>query len=210
MLTPEQLDLLSNAEVPVILYNRHSLDGLAMAVRCNQEEGERWLVSQLAAAGHRRFAIISGPEDSTVSVERTSGAMGKLAELGLNEVTVVDGDYSYESGRAGLAAIIEQSGQVPDAVIAANDAMAIGCIDAARAQFGLAVPEALSVVGFDGVGPARYAAYNLTTVQQPVERMTQATVSMLLERIEDPSLQPEDRVFTGVRIRGGSARLPAA
>ena len=210
MLTPEQLDLLSNAEVPVILYNRHSLDGLAMAVRCNQEEGERWLVSQLAAAGHRRFAIISGPEDSTVSLERTSGAMRKLAELGLSEVRVVGGDYSYESGRAGFATIIEQSGQVPDAVIAANDAMAIGCIDAAREQFGLSVPEALSVVGFDGVGPARYAAYNLTTVQQPVERMTQATVSMLLERIEDPSLQPEDRVFAGVRIRGGSARLPAA
>ena len=207
MLNREQLALIDEAGIPVALYNRRSRDGLASAVRCDQEEGERWLVTQLVEAGHRRFAIISGPEDSTVSVERTSSAVQKLAELGIQDVTVVGGDYSYQSGRLGFAAIAKQLGEPPDAVIAANDVMAIGCIDAARQECDLAVPEALSVVGFDGVGPARYAAYNLTTVQQPVERMTQATVAMLLERIKDPQLPPEERIFAGTKVAGGSARL---
>lgn len=207
MLSPEQLALIHEAGIPVALYNRRSRDGLASAVRCDQEEGERWLVTQLAEAGHRRFAIISGPEDSTVSLERTSSAMQKLAELGIADAAVVGGDYSYESGRSALGAIIKQLGGPPDAVIAANDVMAIGCIDAARQAFDLPVPEALSVVGFDGVGPAYYAAYNLTTVRQPVERMTQATVALLLERIEDPQLPPEERIFAGAKIAGGSARL---
>ena len=207
MLSPEQLALIHEAGIPVALYNRRSRDGLASAVRCDQEEGERWLVTQLAEAGHRRFAIISGPEDSTVSLERTSSAMQKLAELGIADAAVVGGDYSYESGRSALGAIIKQLGGPPDAVIAANDVMAIGCIDAARQAFDLPVPEALSVVGFDGVGPAYYAAYNLTTVRQPVERMTQATVALLLERIADPQLPPEERIFAGAKIAGGSARL---
>ena len=85
--------------------------------------------------------------------------------------------------------------------------MAIGCIDEAREAFGLNVPEDISIVGFDGVGPARYAAYRVTTVRQPVQRMTQSAASMLIERIENPELSPEKRAFSGTLIRGGSARL---
>jgi DNA-binding LacI/PurR family transcriptional regulator len=69
------------------------------------------------------------------------------------------------------------------------------------------VPDDISIVGFDGVGPARYAAYDVTTVRQPVQRMTESAASMLLERIENPSLSPEKRAFSGIPIRGGSARL---
>ena len=93
-------------------------------------------------------------------------------------------------------------------MIAANDVMAIGCIDEARTR-GIDVPGRMSVVGFDGVGPASFAAYALTTVQQPVERMTKAAVAMLLERIDDITISPEERVFAGIRIPGESARLAA-
>ena len=65
----------------------------------------------------------------------------------------------------------------------------------------------LSVVGFDGVGPAGFAAYDLTTVQQPVTSMTKATVSILLARLNDSELPPEERVFAGVKKDGSSARI---
>ena len=210
ILNSSQLDMLNTAGIPVVLYNRQAEQGQAAAVRCDQEAGEDWLVSRLIESGHKSFAIISGPKDSTVSMERTSGALRRLSELGISDVTLVSGDYSYDSGHQGVLEIYELLGALPDAVIAANDAMAIGCIDAARESLGALVPDSLSVVGFDGIGAAEYAAYQLTTVRQPVARMTQATVDMLLQRIENPELGHEQRIFQGTPIRGRSARLAQA
>ena len=207
ILDEAQLETMEKADIPVIFYNRTLPERLVNSVRCDQEEGERWLVGQLVDAGHKRFAIVSGPADSSVSMERTQGALQKLRELNIPDVLIVSGDYGYASGRAAFAEILQRLDGAPDAVIAANDVMAIGCVDEARGANNLRVPEDVSIVGFDGVGPARYAAYDLSTVRQPVGRMSEAAVSMLIERIEDPSLSPEKRVFSGDRVIGGSARL---
>jgi DNA-binding LacI/PurR family transcriptional regulator len=103
-----------------------------------------------------------------------------------------------------------EGGSRPDAVICANDLMALGAIDAARDRFGLTLPDDLSIVGFDGVGPAAWPSYQLTTIRQPVRRMTEAAVSMLMERVEAPALPPEVRSFAGTFIEGSSARVRRA
>ena len=209
MFSPEQLKTIEGAQIPVVFYNRTSKDQLVSSVSCDQREGERWLVDELVSAGHKSFGIVEGPADSVVSIERKVGAMNELAQMGISDVTNVSGDYGYETGRACFGELVRKHGSPPDAVIAANDVMAIGCIDEARESFGLNVPGDISIVGFDGVGPARYAAYDVTTIRQPVQRMTESAASMLLDRIENPELSPEKRVFSGERIPGGSARLPA-
>lgn len=207
MFTPDQLKTIDNAHIPVVFYNRTLRDQRVSSVRCDQQEGERWLVDELVNAGHNTFGIVEGPPDSVVGIERKMGALNELAELGITDITSVSGDYGYETGRECFAQLVEKRGEPPDAVIAANDVMAIGCIDEAREAFGLKVPHDISIVGFDGVGPARYAAYDVTTVRQPVQRMTQSAASMLMERIENPDLSPEKRAFSGKLIRGGSARF---
>ncbi len=207
MFTPDQLRTIENAQIPVVFYNRTSKEHLVSSVRCDQEEGERWLVDELVRAGHTSFGLVAGPVDSIVSIERKTGALNELEQMGITDVTTVSGDFGYETGRVCFAELVEKRGSPPDAVIAANDVMAIGCIDEAREAYGLAVPDDISIVGFDGVGPARYAAYRLTTVRQPVQRMTESAASMLLERIDNPELSPEKRAFSGIPIRGGSARL---
>jgi DNA-binding LacI/PurR family transcriptional regulator len=207
MFTPKQLDTINNAHIPVVFYNRSQKDQLVSSVRCDQEEGERWLVEGLVNAGHKSFGIVEGPPDSIVSMQRKTGALTKLKELDITDITTVSGDFGYSTGRQCFSRLVEKHGSPPDAVIAANDVMAIGCIDEARESFGLAVPERISVVGFDGVGQARYAAYDVTTVRQPVQRMTSAAASMLMERIENLELSPEKRAFSGSLIRGGSARF---
>ena len=206
-LSGSQIDLMEKRGIPLVFYNRSLKDRRVNSVCCDQAEGERSLVNGLVAAGHKSFGLISGPEDSAVSVERTQGALERLKELDINSVTVVPGDYSYESGVDGLLDLKDRLGKLPDAIICANDVMAIGCLDAARHQLGVKVPDDLSVVGFDGVGPAQWESYNLTTVRQPVRRMTEAAVSMILERIEHPELPPERRTFSGILIDGGSARM---
>jgi DNA-binding LacI/PurR family transcriptional regulator len=207
MMTPAQLKTVEAIGIPVVFYNRTIQEELVSSVRCDQEEGERWLVGELIRAGHKSFGIVAGPPDSTVSSERTGGALEKLRDEGISDVTIVGGDYGYDTGRSCFAELVNKRGSPPDAVIGANDVMAIGCIDEAREGFGLAVPDDISIVGFDGVGPAGYAAYDVTTVRQPVRRMTEAAISMLLERIESPDVSPEKRAFSGLRIRGGSARF---
>ncbi len=207
MMTPKQLSTVEAIGIPVVFYNRTMDEELVSSVRCDQEEGERWLVGELIRAGHKSFGIVAGPEDSTVSSERTEGALRKLREEGIDDITIVGGDYGYDTGRQCFAEIVKTRGTAPDAVVGANDVMAIGCIDEAREVFGLQVPEDISIVGFDGVGPAGYAAYDVTTVRQPVRRMTEAAISMLLERIENPEISPEKRAFSGLRLRGGSARF---
>ncbi len=206
-LSPEQVATIHNAHIPLVFFNR-SLEAAAVnSVCCDQEGGARWLVNELHAAGHERYAIIAGPEDSPVSDLRTASALRRLWELGVENVRVVRGDYGYASGRAAFAEIARHTSQVPDAVLAVNDVTAIGCIDEAREGFALKVPGDMSVVGFDGAGPAFYAAYHLSTVRQPVGRMSEAAVSILVARIEDPDLSPENRVFSGEPIRGESSRF---
>jgi DNA-binding LacI/PurR family transcriptional regulator len=204
-LSPEHLAQFARHRVPVVLYNRSAENGAVPSVFCDSIGGERLLVDRLIEAGHRRFVILSGPADNHVSMQRVEGAQTRLGHHKLS-ATVFAGSFDHESGAEGLRMALAMKHR-PDALICANDLMAIGAIDAARHEFGLAVPGDLSIVGFDGVGPADWPSYRLTTIRQPVRRMTEAAVTMLLERIVSPELPPEIRGFTGALIEGRSARL---
>ncbi len=204
-LSAEQLARFKHHRVPVVLYNRFAENDAVPSVFCDSVGGERLLVDHLVAANHRRFMILSGPKDSYVGTQRVDGALARLAHHGLS-ADVLPGRFDHESGVEGVRLAMAKKRR-PDALICANDLMALGAMDAARDEFGLSVPDDLSIVGFDGVGPAAWPSYRLTTIRQPVRRMTDAAVTMLLERIANPELPPEVRSFTGSFIRGQSARL---
>jgi DNA-binding LacI/PurR family transcriptional regulator len=203
-LSPVQVAQFAEHRVPLVLYNRVAT--AAPSVRCDSIAGERDLVERLLAAGHRRFGLIAGPKDNSVAEERRSAALAALAQAGIHDVPQIHGDFSYRSGHQAMHTLSQQAGEL-DAVIAVNDLMAIGAMDAARRDLKLSIPDDLSVVGFDGAGPARWDSYDLTSVRQPVRRMTDAAVAMRVERIEDGSAPPEQRLFAGQLLTGSSARI---
>lgn len=206
-LSAAQMRAFQRHRVPVVLYNRLSEGPDPVpSVCCDSAGGERMLVERLLAAGHRRFGLISGPEDNTVARQRVEAARTRLEQAKITPI-VTGGTFDHASGEQGFRRLMMQSPEGLDAVICANDLMAIGAMDAARTVYDLNVPDDVSVVGFDDVGPASWASYRLTTVRQPVGRMTQAAVAMLMERVLDPELPPEVRTFAGKLIPGGSARL---
>jgi DNA-binding LacI/PurR family transcriptional regulator len=137
-------------------------------------------------------------------MQRTRGAIDRLRSLGIDDITEVGGDYTYESGRRATQLIYEQHGSMVDAIICANDMMAFGCIDELRYHLDLDVPGDVSVVGFDGVRAASWASFDLATIQQPVESMAEAAVSMLMDRLDNADLPPEKRMFSGVLRRGST------
>ncbi len=204
-LSDEQLGAFQARGTALVLYNRES-EGVAVAsVSCAFAAGEALLVDGMIASGCHRFGIIGGPTDSTVGEARVNGATDRLTLAGITSVPIDRGDFSYEGGFAAATRLLA-AGSL-DAIIAANDTMALGAMDAARLDFGLRIPEDISIVGFDGVAPAKWRSYELTTMRQPVGRMTGAAISMLFERIENPDLGPELRLFSGTLIRGTTARL---
>ncbi|SFK06762.1 DNA-binding transcriptional regulator, LacI/PurR family [Sphingomonas sp. NFR04] len=207
-LSEQQLEQFADHQIPVVMYNRLASGPNAASVRCDSVGGERDLVERLIASGHRHFGIIAGPEDSYVGEERNSAARTLLAERGFGDVPMVRGDFSYASGRAGVRELARIMPKL-DAVVCASDLMAIGAMDEARIELGRDVPKDLSIVGFDGSGPATWESYRLTTIRQPVGRMTAAAAAMLMERIEDPASPAEQRLFSGQMIEGASARLGA-
>jgi len=192
-------------DIPVVLYNRQAPDHPVNTVCVDHAQGIHQLIDLLAEAGNQRYLVLSGPTDSDVANERRTIALTRLAELGFENVPVLYGDFSYESGKACLAEWLERN-EPPDAVICSNDTMAIGCIDEARGRHGIDVPGQMSVVGFDGIHAAFWTGYELTTVRQPVNQMAKAAVDILMERIENPDAPPEKRVLAGTLTRGKSAR----
>ena len=206
-LSKKQVRQFQERHIPLVFYNRAYQDLPVSSVCCDQVEGERQLVNLLVGSGgHKSFAVIGGPSDSVVSMQRTQGAIDRLRDLGITDISEAAGDYSYQSGRRALLEVIETRGTVPDACICANDMMALGVMDELRFHLELDVPGDVSVVGFDGVRAAHWASFDLATIEQPVESMTEAAVSMLLERIDNENLPPEKRTFSGVLRAGATVR----
>ena len=206
-LASEQIDNFEKRGIPLVFFNRSIQDRLVSSVCCDQIGGERLLVNALVNAGHKKFGIISGPDDSLVSIQRTRGAHDHLLELGLDNVPIAQGDYTYASGQESTRKLMKKHNGDFDALICANDVMAIGCMDVLRKEFGKAVPGDVSVVGFDGIAPAIWSGYNLVTIRQPVKQMSEAAVDMIMDRIENPDTAAEMRVFSGAFQDGESARL---
>lgn len=206
-LSDENLDEFVKRDVPLVFYNRFYTSRAINTVCCDQAEGAQQIVNNLVEAGHKSFAFIAGPQDSVVGMERQDAALKRLKKHGYTDVPTVEGGFSYEAGEGAISSLHDSAGKFPDAIICVNDMCAIGAIDALRFNYNVKVPEDVSVVGFDGVGPASWSSYNLTTIRQPVGRMTDAAVNMLMERIEDRTMPPEKRVFAGVIISGTSAKI---
>ncbi|SMC32965.1 transcriptional regulator, LacI family [Novosphingobium sp. B1] len=141
------------------------------------------LARHLWELGHRKLAVVLGPERHLAAARRRDGFIAALAELGLPEpVREVPGNFSFEGGiRAGTELL--QDGPRPTAIFATNDDSAAGVM-AACAQAGLRVPADISVAGFDDSWIARSVWPYLTTVNQPIEEMGYAAASLLLRKGE--------------------------
>ncbi len=191
--------------LPLVLYNQAGIDHAANLISCDHCASGRALARYLLDLGHLRFGIITASPHSSLSAGRAEGVTAELAAAGILCAASVCGDFGYDSGRAAAAVLL--AGQAVTAIIAVNDMMALGAIDAARAA-GFAVPGDVSVAGFDGTGAACWDAYCLTTMVQPLESLANAAVEMIVERRDTPDLPKETRLLNCVLEVGRSTGVP--
>lgn len=161
------LEELGKGPVPVVVVNRQ-VPGLGAAcITLDNRRGGYLATRCLLDLGHRDIAYIAGPSWKADAGDRLAGHRQALAEAGIDfdERLLFRGDFHESSGSAGLEQFAGL-GLPFTAVVCANDGMAAGAMRAAR-ELGLAVPDDLSIIGFDNVNFARYLYPRLSTIDYP-------------------------------------------
>jgi LacI family repressor for deo operon, udp, cdd, tsx, nupC, and nupG len=164
------------------------------SVVTNDREAVRDVATYLINLGHRRFLYLAGPEGNYHDVERYGGVIEALEAAGLSEVAVVrsGGKLDYQQGfDIGLEAAEDFAALAdkPTAVIATSDDMAISFMSRMQ-HMGLNIPGDLSIVSFDGAPVCEFCSPPLSTIEQPVDEMGQAAVTLLLAAIGQAKKQP--------------------
>lgn len=195
------------AGIPVVLFNRSEESGMASSVNSNNEAAARQIAEFLLAGEHKRFAYVGGVADSSVNIIRQRGYLDTLAEHGIKDVQVVNGNYDAQQTTRAAYSLFTHA-QVPDAIFVANDHMAARVMDVARYEFGLRVPEDVSIIGYDDIGPSGWPSYTLTSASQPVDAMVAATVDLLMKQIDSGNIEPEQITLPGMLVVRHSARRP--
>ena len=176
---------------PFVLLNRTVDDPAYASCAVDNRAGAIRLAEETLRAGHRAIAAVFGPETTSTGRDREAGIRAVLAGAGvpLPAERTRRGRFTFESGHRGCAELLA-TGEPPTAVLCANDVVAFGAINAARG-LGLAVPDDVSITGFDDIAMAAWEVFRLTTVRQDLRRMAETAVDLVLGLVDDPHAEPE-------------------
>lgn len=197
-------DGLGEAGILACALSAITLQGYASTIIYDERGGAAQAARHLVELGHRRIALVAGPNLISAH-ERRGGFVDGLHEAGLELAGEAQGDYGFESGVAAGEQLLRLDPR-PTAIFAASDVMAAGVLKAA-ANLGVAVPGALSVVGFDGSMLAPMLTPALTAVFRPMGDIAEAGASQLIDLVEGV---PAARSFnTAIRVIPSESSGPA-
>lgn len=180
---------LQQGGTPVELIARH-YDETVSAIVINNYRAAQEAVEYLVSTGHKKIAIACGPRELPLYQQRYQAYLDVLQEHGLE----ADPDFAMlESNETrdfyDMTIQMLEKGKCPDAIFATTDEKAIVIMRALKDK-GLAIPEDVSVMGFDNIGISPYVDPPLTTVSQPFYEMGVLATERLISMIADQKPQP--------------------
>ncbi|MEU6025885.1 LacI family DNA-binding transcriptional regulator [Streptomyces tauricus] len=198
---------LAERRIPVVLINA-PIEGLDFpCVSCDDAVAVEQAWRHLTLLGHERIGVVLGPSDHVPSRRKLAAARAAAEAAGgsLPDVYVERSMFSLEGGQAATTRLLDRG---VTGVVCASDPLALGAIRAARRR-GLAVPEQVSVVGYDDSAFMNCTEPPLTTVRQPVEAMGRAAVDLLCAQIQGAEVQPGELLFEPeLVVRGSTTQAP--
>jgi LacI family transcriptional regulator len=204
----EPIQFVQSQDTPVVVLDRVIPDAQADTVRCDSEGGAYQLTRLLLSLGHRRIAMLSGPQGVSTAEDRVAGYQRALKEagLGVDPALVYYGQFSLESGYTMTQQVLAVTPR-PSGLFAGNNFIAIGALRALR-DAGLQVPEDLALVGFDDLPADLVVDPFLTVVAQPAYEMGRRATELLLARLsgEAPEAYQEIVLPTVLIVRQSSGQ----
>lgn len=170
----------AEAGLPTVLVAPSRAPLTSGTVRMDDRRAAQEMTEYLLELGHRRIGFVQGPTSHSASARREEGFRQAMAAAGtsVDEACVMRGDFSSRTGME-LGERLLALADRPTAIFASNDDMALGVLITAM-KHGIAVPENLSICGFDDAPSSRAAWPQVTTVRQPKAEMAAAAVDILV------------------------------
>lgn len=194
------------SEIPFVLVNRTvDRDGVN-AVVLDEDFGIRSVLDHLTDLGHTRIAHVAGPQRTSTGFHRAKAFADYLSILGLNsDLVETTQRFTIDEGKRAFAKLWARDGSLT-AVVASNDLLALGCMDAMN-EADLLVPADLSVTGYDDMLFLERMSPALTTVQVPKYEMGSQAMKTLLEMMGGEAKSPVVlRMQPKLVVRGSTAK----
>jgi LacI family transcriptional regulator len=205
---PRLLDALEREQIGYVRIAPATRPARSARVDVDDQGAARTMTRHLLELGHRRIGFVGGPAGHSASARRLQGFRDAMGELGapIDEALIAPGRFTFRTGYDAAGALLALADR-PTAIFASNDLMAFGVIARAH-ELGLRIPEALSVAGFDDAPAAAMIWPTLTTMRQPIERMTALAVEMIVARSakrDAPRPRPARPFACQLVVRGSTA-----
>ncbi len=186
---------LTTSGIPIVSVDNGLLN--IPTVISDNYQGSRMAVEYLMIKGFRRIAHIAGPLRSFAAVERLDAYKEVLKEHDIkwdSKLVVEANNYNYQSGIDSMDLLIQQNEEVPKAIYAASDDIALGAIKSLR-NHGYHVPNDVSVIGFDNIELSRHTNPSLTTISQQKEMIGEEVAKLLISLINHEVVMDEDNIL---------------
>jgi LacI family transcriptional regulator len=203
----EYLINLSKGRTPFVLLNRYIEDLADNCIVLDNFHGGYIRTRYLLESGHRDIAYISGPLWKNDASQRLGGHKKALKEFGIefDEAGLYEGVYQEETGIAGVKYFLD-NGIKMSAIVCGNDEIAFGAMDMSR-KAGMAVPEDISIAGFDDVNLAYYMHPKLTTVKYPIENMARMAARWVLANVYNQDINVNNTFIPDLVLRDSCQSL---
>jgi len=201
------VDELKAHDLAYVIIDHHSGTANEPSVAATNRKGVLDAMRHLLALGHRRIGFITGRMDVACSHDRLQGYRDGLAEVGQpsDPALVREGDFLQPTGFRHAHSLLTMD-EPPTAIIASNDVMAFGVMDAVKAS-GLSVGQDISIIGFDDTFMASQVYPPLTSVRQPLANMGETALEMLVTLLQGRMvLNPRRELPTELIIRQSTGR----
>jgi DNA-binding LacI/PurR family transcriptional regulator len=195
------------AGIGVVFCNLGPAEKLVSTISIDYQRGLAQAIEHVVGLGHRRAAVIAGPDDNRTAIAIKDALVAGLKERDFNPFPVISSNYGVDAGASAVHTILSAP-EKPTAIFCGSDLIALGAMSALE-EAGVEIPEDISIVGIDDISFAFLARPPLTTIRVPRERVGTTAFEALVKMMKLKRRKGADHYLeTDLVVRRSTAAAP--